>query len=196
MDSCDEWLSWRHISGFSLTCRNVASSNGKRAKYCSRSAMKNKHLEIAFKHSCAISEQILTPLTLSSVGRTSVFSALATWRKCTCFTAADVSVYFLNLVGKKLQHSIKAEATEQSERALCACVVHLGWMGRIFEVAWGHLAAQWELGTQLAATFAQCSSSKEVQRKAIGRLLFTYWRLICLWIDLCILVSWLAQLTV
>lgn len=29
MDSCDGWFSWRHISGFSWTCRTVAGRNGK-----------------------------------------------------------------------------------------------------------------------------------------------------------------------
>lgn len=118
------------------------------------------------------------------------------------FTTANVLVCFLNLVYKKQQHSIRTEATEQCEGALCsACVAHLGWMVQIFEVAWGHLAAQWELGTQRAATFAQCCFFKEVQREYIGRLLFPCWRfifscrLISLWLSVCgyIHASWLAD---
>lgn len=75
-------------------------------------------------------------------------------------------------ITKKLQHRIKTEQAEQSEEALCACVIHLGWMGRMFEVAWGHLAAQWELGTrQRTATFAP---SVVFQKKSRGNILTSF----------------------
>lgn len=59
MDSCDECFSWQRLSGFFLTCRNAASSNGKRAKYSLHSAMKNKHQEMAFKQSSAVSHWLI-----------------------------------------------------------------------------------------------------------------------------------------
>lgn len=181
MDSCDEWFSWQGLSGFFLTCRNAASGNGERAKYSLHSAMKNKHQEMAFKQSSAISHCLILSKYWHCLRR-HLLAEPVYFISCNHLMEMHLIYKFwcwslfgvFSILGlqKNCQHRIKTELAKQSEEALCACVIHLGWMGRMFEVAWGHLAAQWELGTrQWTATFAP---SVVFQKKSRGNILTSY----------------------
>lgn len=115
MDSCDEWFSWQRLSAFFLTRRNAASSNGERAKvflaFSHEKQTSGNGIQTEFCHfSLTNSEQILTLLPLSSLGRASVFlSPVTTWWKCTWFTSSDVWVFFWCILYTRITKNCNTE---------------------------------------------------------------------------------------